>query len=162
MLYEADRHEFGPGKIHIVDGEDEARTMCGKWLRAVHGKLSPSGRATCKICLNAVENRAHSKYMRAEWDAEREQLQAQREAQNREWWARYNVYLASPAWRARRAKVMRRAGGTCEACLERPATEVHHLSYAHVFNEPCYELRALCNPCHESITEMDRRKAAGT
>lgn len=36
---------------------------------------------------------------------------------------------------------------------------VHHLTYAHVFNEPCFELRAVCHGCHDVITEIDRRKA---
>jgi hypothetical protein len=76
---------------------------------------------------------------------------------NREWWRRYNAYLATPQWRSRRNRVMRRAGGTCEACLEQPATEVHHTTYEHVCNEPLWELRAVCHECHEQITDMDRR-----
>lgn len=158
-LWAADPHQFGPGKVHMVDSDDAERTLCGKWLKAISGKLAQSGRATCKICLNAVENRANWKVQQAERDREAEQFRAKREAESREWWARYNSYLQSPEWLKRRQKVIKRANGICEACLDRPAAQVHHLTYAHLFNEPCFELRAVCHGCHEAITELDRRKA---
>lgn len=158
-LWAADPHEFGPGKIHLVDNEDHERTLCGKWLKAVPGKLTRAGRATCKICLNAVENRANRKVQQAECERQAEQLRSQREAESREWWANYNAYLRSPEWAKRRQKVLKRANGICESCLDRPAVQVHHLTYAHLFNEPCFELRAVCHGCHEAITELDRRKA---
>lgn len=82
------------------------------------------------------------------------------EARSREWWDRYNEYLASPEWRARRNKVMKRANWTCEACLERKASQVHHTTYAHVCNEPLFELRAVCDECHETITSLDRSRVA--
>jgi hypothetical protein len=73
----------------------------------------------------------------------------QREAQSEEWRAWYQEYLGTTAWRDRRSLVLRRANGTCEGCGEARATEVHHLTYAHVGNEFLWELVAVCRDCHE-------------
>ena len=68
-----------------------------------------------------------------------------------EWRAVYNRYLASADWQSVRQRVLRRAHGTCEGCLEAPATEVHHQTYAHVGDELLFELVAICRPCHERL-----------
>jgi len=65
----------------------------------------------------------------------------------------YAAYLDSPEWRAKRVKVMKRAGGVCEGCLDARATEVHHRTYAHIYQEFMFELIALCEPCHQRIHE---------
>lgn len=65
----------------------------------------------------------------------------------------YTRYLKSPVWQGRRALVLNRAQGTCEGCLRRPATMVHHLTYAHVGDELLFELRAICATCHEKCHE---------
>lgn len=71
-------------------------------------------------------------------------------------WPTYKRYLKSPEWSARRKLVLRRDNRTCQACLTAEATEAHHLTYRHVFNEPLFDLVAICSPCHESVTTMDR------
>jgi hypothetical protein len=159
-LWAADPHEFGPGKIHIVDDEDDKRTYCGRYLEAIPGNPVEVGRATCKHCLNHVvgrrERRAHQEIAdrenRARLELDDRENQARlraKEAENAKWWADYNCYLKSPAWRERSQAVLRRAGGTCEGCLKRRAVQVHHLSYAHVCDEFLWELRAVCLECHE-------------
>lgn len=62
--------------------------------------------------------------------------------------AEYEAYLKSPAWKSIREKVISRADGICEGCLENKATQVHHVSYEHRFEEFCWELVAICNDCH--------------
>jgi hypothetical protein len=79
----------------------------------------------------------------------------QRDAQ---FFEEHSRYLHSPAWLRRREMVLKRAGHTCEACLSRRATEVHHVTYEHWQNEPLFDLRAVCHSCHEDITEMDRAR----
>lgn len=150
-LWAADPHEYGPGKVHIVDAENRDKTLCGKWLRAVPGKSIPGGRATCRICLNAVENRAHRRVLDEQYKREQEQRDRERAEQSKEWWARYDAYMRSPQWREKRDAVMRRAGGFCEGCGKERATQVHHLTYAHLCAEFLWELRAVCTPCHERI-----------
>jgi hypothetical protein len=73
-----------------------------------------------------------------------------------EWRAKYNAYLNSPDWRAKRAAVLKRAGGICEGCGSRPATQAHHRTYSHVFEEFLFELVALCDECHDRIHQDDR------
>lgn len=74
-----------------------------------------------------------------------------------EWWKAYEIYLQSPEWAAKRLKVFKRANWICEGCGDERATEVHHLSYAHVFHEYLFELVALCRRCHHEITASAQR-----
>jgi hypothetical protein len=61
---------------------------------------------------------------------------------------RHRDYLASRAWKTKRDKVLRRADGVCEGCLEARATQVHHLSYERWGDELLFDLVALCSTCH--------------
>lgn len=74
----------------------------------------------------------------------------------------YTAYLASPEWAAKRELVMKRCGGVCEGCGVKPATEVHHHHYEHLFDEFLFELAGLCHGCHECITveRRERKEAA--
>jgi 5-methylcytosine-specific restriction endonuclease McrA len=80
------------------------------------------------------------------------------------WKIWYDEYLASPEWREKRAKVLKRDGGVCQACLDRSATQVHHQTYAHVGAELLFELISLCDDCHARAhaggTEGTRLRAA--
>lgn len=87
---------------------------------------------------------------REAWERDNQaRLTAQAE-QRSEWLKRHAEYLQTDAWRAKRAKVLKRAGGVCEGCLEAPATEVHHLTYQHWRAELLFELVALCKDCHQA------------
>lgn len=101
--------------------------------------------------------------LKARYNAERQtrreavklrHLRIQR-SEGAEWWRRYNAYLQTQAWQDRRRKVLKRANGMCEGCADRPAAEVHHLTYDHVCEEFLFELVALCEPCHERIHADD-------
>lgn len=70
---------------------------------------------------------------------------------NQAWWVWYDGYLASSIWKEKRRLVMLRAQGVCEACRSESATEVHHLSYAHVGKEPLFDLVAVCKSCHAGL-----------
>lgn len=71
--------------------------------------------------------------------------------------AEYAEYLMSQAWRDKRQKVMDRAGGICEGCRNAKATQVHHLTYAHIFDELLFELVAVCDDCHSKAHEGEKR-----
>jgi hypothetical protein len=81
--------------------------------------------------------------------------------QNREDKLAYDQYLNSPKWRAKSQKVIKRAGGICEGCLERPATQAHHISYRHIYQEFLWELRAVCEPCHHRAHADDGKVLFG-
>lgn len=85
--------------------------------------------------------------------------QAKKEQEQREWWDWYSSYLRSPEWREKRQKVLAR-DRICQACLERVATQAHHLTYQHAGNEPLFDLVGVCHECHETITAMDREARA--
>lgn len=74
--------------------------------------------------------------------------------------ARYAEYLKSDAWRSKRAKVLKRAGSICEACLDNRATQVHHLTYDSIFNEFLFELVAVCGDCHGRLHPKDEAEEA--
>src|SRR5262249_28732406 len=61
---------------------------------------------------------------------------------------KYDQYMESDEWRSRRNKVFKRAGGKCEGCLERHATQVHHLTYRRFGAELLFDLVAVCDECH--------------
>jgi hypothetical protein len=66
-------------------------------------------------------------------------------------WRAYEEYLAGPVWKKKREKILERAGGICEGCRAKPATQVHHLSYEHVGDEFLFELVAVCDDCHDKL-----------
>jgi hypothetical protein len=59
------------------------------------------------------------------------------------------------AWKAKRLQVMERDKWTCQVCKKNVATDVHHLTYDHIFNEPLSDLMAICRNCHESEHEIE-------
>jgi Fe-S cluster biogenesis protein NfuA len=73
---------------------------------------------------------------------------------------RYDQYLRSPEWAAKRDAVIRRSGGICEGCGMRRATQAHHESYDHLYDEFLWELRAVCRECHERIHATQRSESA--
>lgn len=70
------------------------------------------------------------------------------ELQSKQWRKEYEAYQKTPQWAALKEKVLLRAQGMCEGCRDKRATVMHHLTYAHVFNELLFELVALCEDCH--------------
>jgi hypothetical protein len=94
------------------------------------------------------------------WEAQRQQREAERRQERAAWFAQYNIYLRSPRWRSLRAKVLRRAAGVCEACLERRATQVHHKTYERVYAEVAFDLVAICDECHARLHHRKDDEAA--
>lgn len=80
------------------------------------------------------------------------------EGHSEAWWAKYDAYLQTPEWREKRELVLKRCNWTCEGCGTAAATEVHHMTYEHVFAEFLFELKGLCHACHERwhASERDR------
>jgi hypothetical protein len=66
-------------------------------------------------------------------------------------------YYSSDEWMKRRELVLKRDENICQSCLNRPATQVHHLTYSHFRNEPLFDLVAICQPCHEIISKIDKK-----
>lgn len=62
---------------------------------------------------------------------------------------KYHQYLRSDRWGLKRLCVLGRAGYRCERCRQYGYLEIHHLTYANLFNEPIEDLLALCPVCHK-------------
>lgn len=101
-------------------------------------------------------------YWKRQSEARRAQYEAERQQESAEWWARYDGYLQSTAWERKRDLVLRRDDYRCQANVDercaRTASQVHHLTYAHLGQEPLFDLIAVCTPCHGAITAMDRER----
>lgn len=59
----------------------------------------------------------------------------------------YSEYLKTETWRQKRKRVLERDDFKCQICGEN-AEHIHHLDYAHKFNEYLFELVSLCAYCH--------------
>ena len=68
--------------------------------------------------------------------------------ENDDWHRRYQKYLKSPLWQARRRAKIIQSKGRCELCGFHAATEVHHLTYECVGREDLSHLLAVCRDCH--------------
>lgn len=64
---------------------------------------------------------------------------------------KYLVYLLSDEWKAKRHLVLERDMNLCQHCKQKPAVDIHHLTYEHLFNEPIEDLLALCPTCHSKV-----------
>ena len=140
-------HQFGPGKVHLL-AEDGMRTVCGQDLAKCPGSKSTHA-ADCKTCLKSEAASIRNAEATARW----QQIQSEREREQREWWAKYDAYLQTEKWRRKSLATIKRAGGVCEGCGVRKATQAHHLTYRHVFDEFLWELRAVCGACHDRAHE---------
>jgi hypothetical protein len=156
-LLRAYDHRWGKGHIHAVNGE-EVQTLCGKGPAACPGEVfsGPISMMNCQACQRAIDAQAK----REEAERIREEQTRAREELNRQWWEAYNEYLLTPTWRAKRYRVLRRAGNMCEGCGDRAATQVHHMSYprdclpgspAWIAQEKLFDLRAICTECHGDV-----------
>lgn len=70
---------------------------------------------------------------------------------DRLWWKRYNTYLKSSKWKAKRKMMFELRGRACEKCRSTKRLQVHHLTYKRVFNELPEDLLIVCHSCHEKI-----------
>lgn len=71
----------------------------------------------------------------------------------------YGEYLRTKEWKKLRADVLRRDRGRCAYCGRKRATQIHHLTYKHIFHESLEDLVAVCRECHEA-QHPDKTKGA--
>jgi hypothetical protein len=92
------------------------------------------------------------------YEEAREKRQAGWEVERQRRREEYRDYLDSPEWRHKRNRRLVMDRWQCQArldgCLDH-ASEVHHLTYAHIGNEPLFDLVSVCGPCHRKISAMD-------
>lgn len=146
------RREVGERKIVTVWMQCRA---CG---RAVKSVKKAGINLTSLPCFDESKRDNFLALRTDAYDRERKrqdkEVAAFQEESNREWWQTYSTYLRSRQWHALRKKVLERDGQICQACLTRPATQVHHLSYD-LFTKlgfsAAFECVAICYQCHTKI-----------
>jgi 5-methylcytosine-specific restriction endonuclease McrA len=162
-LLRADAHRWGRGLVHQID-EEKDTTLCGKSPGACPGTKfwGTTNDISCKMCLKAIAARLKAAEWREHWQHEA----AERERERVQWSEMYADYLRSPAWKDKRAKVLKRANGLCEGCGEKTAAQVHHLRYPQacwpgspewLAQEKLFDLRAICRDCHQDVHGAGRR-----
>jgi 5-methylcytosine-specific restriction endonuclease McrA len=85
-----------------------------------------------------------------------DKIQAYRELSAQKRRKNYEDYLSSEQWKQKRLIVLQRDNYLCQSCLANRATEVHHLDYTFLKNEPLFTLVSVCRPCHISIEAMKK------
>lgn len=94
------------------------------------------------------------------YEDQQKRWEAQRERQQEEWWQGYADYISSREWGEKRLQVLDRDRHVCQAGMQgctKWATEVHHLDYRFLGDEPNFTLQSVCRSCHEKITEVSRK-----
>jgi hypothetical protein len=140
----------GGGNNHIKNQCQQ----CGRMIGSALGKLKVIESELVKFQPN-LEATYDAKRNSERDDIIQKHIRIQK-AQSGEFSQSYKDHLNSDKWKlVIRPKVFKRANGVCEGCLERPATQVHHLTYEHLGDEFMFELVAMCGPCHERLHPKD-------
>ena len=140
-------------------------TTCGKWKSIAKQKIPRQHLATATEMDNQLQ--ADWRKSISDWykhENERRQAESKKERQDKsaEWWRNYNAYLKTQEWHCLRQKALERDRWTCQACLENPATQVHHRTYQLGFSAPLFLLVAVCEECHARLkTDWEYNKNAG-
>lgn len=151
-----------PHRVPVANGSMQVRTCCVDCGARVGAALSQKDKAWVEsLPWQPEENSATYKSRRdAEQRAILLDLARRQYAERGRFTKSYSEYMESGAWRAKRALVLKRCGNICEGCGVEKATEVHHDTYRHLFNEFLFELLGLCRACHERIS-AERRVELG-
>jgi len=65
--------------------------------------------------------------------------------------AKKQLYLTTAKWQDLRTKRLAIDNYTCQQCGIRKPLEVHHITYARLFNENIEDLVSVCRECHQLI-----------
>jgi len=116
--------------------------------KVIRGEINKFDDDLYKNKSSVYEN--YNKYLGLKYYKKQQEREEEREHDKTEWFKQHNEYLQTDQWKAIRLKVLKRDNFLCQGCLEAPATEVHHLDYAHWRNELMFELLSVCSNCHHN------------
>ena len=85
------------------------------------------------------------------------QRQTSKAGRRRSMNSEYQNYLTSEAWKHKREQRLSIAKHRCAACGSSDFIQVHHLTYARIFNEDMADLLPLCQPHHEAAELLVKR-----
>jgi 5-methylcytosine-specific restriction endonuclease McrA len=65
---------------------------------------------------------------------------------------KYKSYIQSAKWRSFKKTIISHRGEKCEKCGSKPGSlDLHHKTYARLFNELPQDVMLLCRECHSNI-----------
>lgn len=64
---------------------------------------------------------------------------------------KYHEYLQSPEWKEFRKKAFEHYGKKCAHCKRTKFLQIHHKTYANIFNEKLEDVMVLCELHHKKI-----------
>ena len=67
----------------------------------------------------------------------------------------YDEYMHSEDWLQKRMQRLQMDNFQCQICGTAKNLRVHHITYAHIRNEPMEDLVTLCDECHRKVHEND-------
>lgn len=149
-----------PDKVFVnlprVDGAPTKREFC-KNCGNTSGmiKMSPSNEWQNLPVLTSEQketlHEARYQKRKAFYEFLRQKRAEYFEKNKEEFTRNYHAHLKTSEWKVRRDKVLERDNFVCMGCMKNKATEVHHLTYDHVFNEPLFDLVSICEECHKNV-----------
>ncbi len=72
--------------------------------------------------------------------------------EQQQWHLDYEEYLQSDIWKSKRKRALERDKHICQACLRRPAVQVHHTTYQYEWGqEPLFVLFSVCRIYHKAL-----------
>ena len=80
----------------------------------------------------------------------------------RPWAYGWKHYLRSKHWRSIRARALKRDSRRCQTCRRTRRLEVHHLTYERLGEERLEDLVTLCQRCHSTAHQWERRGAGAS
>lgn len=138
------------------NGARHYRVQC---LRCGEGRQATPTERSLNVQPKPFDEALREEWWKARNEAYKEAWAAEAQAKKQAWFDEYSEYLDSPGWQAKRVLVLERDKYCCQArlpgCLG-AADQVHHMTYAHWWNAPLFELQSVCALCHQRITDMDR------
>ena len=76
---------------------------------------------------------------------------------------KYDDYLLTKHWRAKRKVIIAERLGICEKCKkkieEKGKIHIHHLTYENIGDEKNEDLMLLCENCHNKIHHRGKKKS---
>ena len=122
---------------------------CGSW-KAIKATSLTRREHSDALC-NTYDETLRERY----YQQQKTEYDAKRAEENQAWWDWYNEYLSSEQWKKKAARVKQRDNHICRGCLIKRADVVHHLTYAHVGDEPLFDLVSMCYECHNKLHNKD-------
>ncbi|WP_149241505.1 HNH endonuclease [Dyadobacter sp. 32] len=101
-------------------------------------------------CEREFSNVLFDLWIKARSDESKYLAQQNRELNNQNSaYYKYLQYLDSKEWKVKRVQVLKRDKNLCQGCKEKPAEQIHHLTYDRLYKEFLEDLVSLCVNCHE-------------